>query len=1038
IERGRMKAFQKLMGSSTKSHKIGGYQLNVVKQIAEGGFSYVYLVKDANTGKQFALKRILVRDNEELANVKHEIDIMQLVKHHKNIVKFIDYNHSKSTNEVFILMELCSGGHLVDLMMKRQQNRFTEVEVLGIFSDVCESVAAMHSLNPPIIHRDLKVENVLLDEDTGLYKLCDFGSAIQEVVHLNNKTDIQNAEDDISKHTTIQYRPPEMVDLYRAKVLDEKVDIWALGCLLYKLLYYTTPFEEAGSLGIINGNYIIPPSNYSNELVALIRYMLHPEAASRPDIYYITNEVCRMRGVSPLFPGKGQYSNNPYMSSTSPTLATSKGSSEALGGSSKLATSIGPTGLSTSGAPQQRPKPLPHTPQQAVVPQSAPAPTQQQTSPQQTNDGFEQFDNEPWPQQQHQPSAQVIKRRHQHQQVANINTQTASYSPAVYSSSPGGINTTNAPPSLNIDPQIVDELATMISIATSSDPIVDLEAFARTKEIAETLLPGGKGVMKELVKRPLREPVVCLKSLMVVHKLMIESTQSFKNDAYDMKDLFNNLYLGWSKQKEKLLLVSDYLSYYSLLIHKLVLFHNKYYLVDGMFSFDESKWTLPDSTDSINHPIRYAICVSYHSFQLTNTSSINSVSCINNLASILDQVLQTQQSISEVAMSTTSLAFIPLSLLQQCVNILNSVSFSIYCFISGAISTLLQLPDAEKLAPVIAKFQTIFQTLKDQYSRLSALPPFATEVFFPTLPKNPPNYLQTLQAHQSNNQQQQVHHQQQHVSTHHRTTSTSSNNPFDTPTMEPSFNPFATSASDPFNDVFAMSPSPHQSPRVGYPQVQQVPILSTNSPSLPQSPVSQRRALGYNINNSFDQMSISSNTTNPFSPSPSLSPHIMPSQPLPPQHKLQHSSSQSSIGQHYSPTFTSNNPFDATPQQQQQQQQHSLPHTPKMVPTTGNNLMVPPTVGNMRGHRRSQSTADELRRRQQLQQQIDQSKEFMQNQRRQNNQRATLSTSINFEVQQQPREVSLGEHYQDDFDDDDFGDESETSSIMSTSSSSKK
>ncbi|EFA79082.1 hypothetical protein PPL_07907 [Heterostelium album PN500] len=80
-----MKTLQRIMGGhQSKSHKIGHYNLNVVKQIAEGGFSYVYLVKDHSTSKHFALKRILVRDQEELAHVQHEIDIMFILLTLKN------------------------------------------------------------------------------------------------------------------------------------------------------------------------------------------------------------------------------------------------------------------------------------------------------------------------------------------------------------------------------------------------------------------------------------------------------------------------------------------------------------------------------------------------------------------------------------------------------------------------------------------------------------------------------------------------------------------------------------------------------------------------------------------------------------------------------------------------------------------------------------------------------------------------------------------------------------------------------------------
>jgi len=62
-----------------------------------------------------------------------------------------------------------------------------------------------------------------------------------------------------------------MVDPYLRRPIDEKSDVWALGVLLYKLCYYTTPFEEHGPLAILNVQYKIPPYPvYSSQMNSLI------------------------------------------------------------------------------------------------------------------------------------------------------------------------------------------------------------------------------------------------------------------------------------------------------------------------------------------------------------------------------------------------------------------------------------------------------------------------------------------------------------------------------------------------------------------------------------------------------------------------------------------------------------------------------------------------------------------------------------------------------------------------------------------------
>lgn len=80
----------------------------------------------------------------------------------------------------------------------------------------------MHYLKPPLIHRDLKVENILQASLTN-FKLCDFGSAVAVPPRAPSATaDLRALEADINRHTTFQYRAPEMVDVYLRRPVDEK------------------------------------------------------------------------------------------------------------------------------------------------------------------------------------------------------------------------------------------------------------------------------------------------------------------------------------------------------------------------------------------------------------------------------------------------------------------------------------------------------------------------------------------------------------------------------------------------------------------------------------------------------------------------------------------------------------------------------------------------------------------------------------------------------------------------------------------------
>ncbi|KAF8931788.1 hypothetical protein BGZ47_011696 [Haplosporangium gracile] len=288
--------------------QLGSFTVVIDRYIAEGGFAHVYVGSILNNGAivsgfPVVIKRIAVADKERLAVVNSEIETMKRLGKHKNIVEYMDSCMGKLEHggyEVLILMEYCGGGPVIDLMNRRLQHRLTEPEILKIFSNVCEAVAYLHYCDPPILHRDIKVENILLSNND--YKLCDFGSATTNILRGDNiprnVKDIQLLEEEINNHTTLQYRAPEMLDLYMRKGIDEKIDIWALGVLLYKLCYYTTPFEEQGQLAILNARYIIPDHPvFSPALIGLFQSMLKEDPRQRPNIYQVMKMTSTLRGL---------------------------------------------------------------------------------------------------------------------------------------------------------------------------------------------------------------------------------------------------------------------------------------------------------------------------------------------------------------------------------------------------------------------------------------------------------------------------------------------------------------------------------------------------------------------------------------------------------------------------------------------------------------------------------------------------------------------------------------------------------------------
>ena len=269
--------------------QVGNHRVTIDRYLSEGGFAHVYLVRIPKSNENLpeigVLKRVAVPDKEALANMRTEVETMKKLKGHRHIVTYIDSHASQLKGggyEVFLLMEFCSGGGLIDFMNTRLQHRLTEPEILHIFSDVAEGVATMHYLRPPLLHRDLKVENVLITTigSNRIYKLCDFGSTAPPRPAAQSAAEGRLIEDDVQRHTTLQYRSPEMIDVYRKQPIDEKSDIWALGVLLYKLCYYTTPFEEVGQMAILNASFKFPA---------------YPQFSDR-----IKKLICRLRDIMSL------------------------------------------------------------------------------------------------------------------------------------------------------------------------------------------------------------------------------------------------------------------------------------------------------------------------------------------------------------------------------------------------------------------------------------------------------------------------------------------------------------------------------------------------------------------------------------------------------------------------------------------------------------------------------------------------------------------------------------------------------------------
>ena len=212
-----------LFGSPTSAEGVGQTvafgkrRVKLQRQLAEGGYAVVFEGVDARTRERFAVKRIITADEESRERAEHEVAIHERlgceVRHVVGYHGCARLPRRDGGLDVFLLIELCAGGHLWTWCTRDGASAMGARQRLSILVEIAEGLAAMHAL--PLAHNDLKLENVLVREG-GSVALCDFGSASPELTEAGPLPRQQRLrlQDRLERFTTPMYRAPEMVDLY--------------------------------------------------------------------------------------------------------------------------------------------------------------------------------------------------------------------------------------------------------------------------------------------------------------------------------------------------------------------------------------------------------------------------------------------------------------------------------------------------------------------------------------------------------------------------------------------------------------------------------------------------------------------------------------------------------------------------------------------------------------------------------------------------------------------------------------------------------
>lgn len=243
---------------------------------------------------------------------------------HANLLKIRDFgvvpssDRSPNAQDVVMLMPYYRAGTLGELLghMREQGSFFTETEALALFVSICTGVRELHKNSPPYAHRDIKPANVLLN-DNNVPVLIDFGSLREARIRVRSRQDALAVADEAAEHSAVAYRAPELFDVPSDGDLDERTDIWSLGCLLYAIAFGESPFESSStdggsvSLAVMSGRVQFPRlCPFSQAFCDLILFMLNTNPAARP---FIGEVIERARAIlrEQLNPSSGLTSLQP-------------------------------------------------------------------------------------------------------------------------------------------------------------------------------------------------------------------------------------------------------------------------------------------------------------------------------------------------------------------------------------------------------------------------------------------------------------------------------------------------------------------------------------------------------------------------------------------------------------------------------------------------------------------------------------------------------------------------------------------------------
>ncbi|KAL3812209.1 hypothetical protein ACJIZ3_013477 [Penstemon smallii] len=289
--KGEKEEEEEIIIAAKKGMRLGKYELG--RTLGEGNFGKVKLAKNLESGQSFAIKILQknrIVDLKITDQIKREIGTLKLLKH-PNVVRLYEVLASKT--KIYMVLEYVNGGELFDKIASK--GKLSESQGRKLFQQLIDGVCYCH--NKGVFHRDLKLENVLIDAN-GNIKITDFGlSALP-----------QHLRDDGLLHTTCgspNYVAPEVI-LNRGYD-GATSDTWSCGVILYVILTGYLPFDDRNLAvlyqKIMKGDAQMPKW-LSPEAKNLIKRILDPNPRTRITVAEIKENIWFKQGYTPLDPAE--------------------------------------------------------------------------------------------------------------------------------------------------------------------------------------------------------------------------------------------------------------------------------------------------------------------------------------------------------------------------------------------------------------------------------------------------------------------------------------------------------------------------------------------------------------------------------------------------------------------------------------------------------------------------------------------------------------------------------------------------------------